>query len=202
MNAGPTAERVYETLKRSILTRAHRPGERLDPAVLAEDLHASATPVREALDRLVGEDLVDSRTGSGFFLPSLDEPALEDLYDWSEELLSLALRGWTSEGAGQLPTNESGDLSPAEKTAALFGAIGACSANAEHRRAIGRLNARLHAVRTVELHVLDGVGEEVDAFSQALSRSERAVLRRVSAAYHRRRRRAAAAIVRAIYRLD
>lgn len=202
MNAGPTAERVYDGLKRSILTRAHRPGDRLDPAVLAEELHASATPVREALDRLVGEDLVESRTGSGFFLPALDEPALEDLYDWSEELLSLALRGWTSEASGQTPSDGSGGSSPAERTAALFGAIGARSGNGEHRRAIGRINARLHAVRTIEPHVLDGVGEEVDAFWRALSRSERAVLRRVSAAYHRRRRRAAAAIVRAVYRLD
>ena len=52
MNAGPTAERVYDTLKRAMMERRFRPGDRLDPAMLAEDLNSSTTPVREALDRL------------------------------------------------------------------------------------------------------------------------------------------------------
>lgn len=202
VNAGPTAERVYDTLKRAIMERAFRPGDRLDPTALAEDLNASATPVREALDRLVGEDLVESRTGSGFLLPALDEPGLEDMYRWSEELLALALRSSSAAGSEQPPGDEKADASLAERTAALFLAIGARSANAEHHRAIERLNARLHAVRTIEPRILGSVGEELSQLSQALNRGERPALRRASAAYHRRRRRAAAAIVRAVYRLD
>ena len=38
MNSGPTAERVHEVLKRRIMGREFRPGDRLDPAVLAAPL--------------------------------------------------------------------------------------------------------------------------------------------------------------------
>lgn len=94
MNSGATAERVHEALKRRIMGREFRPGDRLDPAVLAAPLSSSVTPVRDALHLLTGEGLVETRTSGGFHIPALDEPALKDLYDWSAELLALAIRGW------------------------------------------------------------------------------------------------------------
>ncbi|WP_447411747.1 hypothetical protein, partial [Clostridium perfringens] len=60
----------------------------------------------------------------------------------------------------------------------------------------------LHAARSVEPHVLDGVEEELAAIGFAAASGEREALRRLSTTYHRRRRRAAAAIVRAVYRVD
>ncbi|MGK4455738.1 GntR family transcriptional regulator, partial [Klebsiella pneumoniae] len=59
MNSGPTAERVHEALKRRIMGREFRPGDRLDPAVLAAPLSSSVTPVRDALHLLTGEGLVE-----------------------------------------------------------------------------------------------------------------------------------------------
>ena len=202
MNAGPTAERVYDTLKRAIMERRFRPGDRLDPAMLAEDLNSSATPVREALDRLVGEDLVESRTGSEFFLPSLDEPALGDMYGWSEELLGLAVRAWSAAPAVVSSTTALAGASPAARTAELFSAVAARSANGEHRRAIKRLNARLSAVRTIEPLVIEDISRELDELEACLAAGDPRALRRASGRFHRRRVRAAAAIVRAVYRLD
>lgn len=201
MNSGATAERVYAVLKQRLMNHEFHPGDRLDPAVLAEPLAASVTPVRDALHRLTGEDLVETRTSGGFHVPQLDEPALEDLYGWSGELVALALRGWprgAEQAAGHPSASIEGTI--AERTAAVFLAVGRRSRNGEHARAIDRLNARLHAVRMVEPHVLEAVDGELADLTEAMNRSERKLLGRLSAAYHRRRGRAAAAIVRAVYR--
>ena len=205
VNAGATAERVYETLKHAIMNRAFRPGDRLDPAVIAEELNASTTPVREALNHLAGEGLVESRTGSGFHLPSFDEPGLKDMYAWSSELLALALRGWTR--AEPNPAFESPETSDskgtlAERTARLFASIAARSANGEHRRAVERLNARLHAVRSIEDLVVGNGEAEIETIEAAFETGDKPELRRRIGAYHRRRIRAAAAIVRALYRAE
>lgn len=49
---------VYETLRSEILTLTLAPGELLDESTLAERFEMSRSPVREALIRLAGEELV------------------------------------------------------------------------------------------------------------------------------------------------
>ncbi|WP_374414935.1 GntR family transcriptional regulator [Novosphingobium colocasiae] len=202
MNAGATAERVHEALRLRIMRRELRPGDRLDPAVLAAPLAASVTPVRDALHRLTGEGLVETRSAGGFHVPALDEPGLEDLYDWSAELVLLAIRAWRSPVAPPLPGDLGDGATLADRAAALFLAIARHSVNREHALAIDRLNARLHAVRTVEAQVLDGTGAELEALWHAARIAERKDLKTLCRSYHRRRRRAAADIVRAVYRSD
>lgn len=202
MNSGATAERVYEALKKRIMGHEFRPGDRLDPAVLAAPLASSVTPVRDALHVLTGEGLVDTRTSGGFHLPALDEPGLKDLYGWSAELLSLALRGWPrSVDASGIQAQAPEHATVADMTAGLFLAIGRRSLNREHARAIVRLNGRLHAVRIVERHVIESAEREVTEIASKFARGERDALRRLSASYHGRRRRMAADIVRAAYRI-
>src|SRR3546814_16656511 len=55
--------------------------------------------------------------------------------------------------------------SPADWAAAMFDTVGRRSANAEHGRATGLINGRLHAVRTVESQVIDDVRAELQARS-------------------------------------
>src|SRR3546814_4258715 len=62
MSPGATMERVYIELKARAMRGEFAPGERLDPAVLARNLEVSATPVRDALHRLSGERIIDSRS--------------------------------------------------------------------------------------------------------------------------------------------
>lgn len=201
MNSGPTSERVYTTLKRLILERRFRPGERLDPARLGEALSSSVTPVRDALHVLVGEGLVGTRTSEGFQLPLIDEPALQDLYAWNAQLLLLAIRSWPkSKGPVTSPSVvDSDDL--AGSVGCLFETAAARSGNAEHRRAILRANDRLHAVRLAETDRLTGVEAELDDLRSALDDLDSPRLRKLLAAYHRRRMRAAAEIVRSLYRI-
>jgi DNA-binding GntR family transcriptional regulator len=202
MNPGATAERVLDTLRGRIAGREFRPGDRLDAAVLAAGLAASVTPVRDALHRLTGEGLVETRLGSGFYIPSLDEPLLKDLYDWSAALVLLAIRGWPrGEARTNLPPDFSQPSLP-ERAGALFLTIARRSVNSEHARALARLNARLHAVRTVEPLVLEGTAGELDTWLRLLKAGDRDGLRRLCMSYHRQRIRAAAELVRAVYRAE
>lgn len=200
MNAGQIAERVYAALRAQIMRRAVTPGDRLDPAMLAASLASSVTPVRDALHRLTGEGLVETRNAGGFHVPAIDEPGLEDLYDWSGELLVLAIRAWRRPFAPPPTVDMAADATLADRAAALFLAIAGQSENREHAHAVDRVNVRLHAARMVEPHVIGAADDELDALWAAASAADRAALRRLCAGYHRRRRRAAADIVRAVYR--
>lgn len=201
MNSGQTAERVYDAIKRRLMAHEVRPGDRLDPAMLAESLSSSVTPVRDALHMLAGEGLVEARTSGGFHVPSIDEPALKDLYGWAEEVAILSLRAWPRDKS---PTAARADAvlqgASADWTAAVFGTIGARSDNAEHDRATQLINDRLHAVRTVEPSVIPDVRPELQALTIAAARDDRAALRRLIGAHYRKRRRVASDIVRSLYR--
>ena len=203
MNSGATSERVYDALKHRILNRWYRPGDRLEPAALAESLGSSVTPVRDALHLLSGERLLETRPGTGFHLPQIDEPALEDLYDWSAQVLLLAIRESSGDRSSAIiGTNAAVDTNAANSTASLFERVGSGSGNVEHLHAIRSLNDRLHAIRLVEAGIFHDWYHELTEIDDALDRGDPATLKRRIIAYHRRRYKAAAALVRAVYRED
>ena len=86
-----TFERVYAAIKQRLRQGAYRPGERLEPALLSDELNARVTPVRDALHRLTGERLVDAPRHEGFRAPMLTETTLRHLYLWHRDLLLLAV---------------------------------------------------------------------------------------------------------------
>lgn len=195
MSPGLTTERVYETLKWQIMRGERSPGERLDPARLARELAASATPVRDALNRLLGERLVHSRVHEGFRAPVLTETALRDLYGWSLTLAATALRasGRTGLPESAAPVAMSGaDL--AEQVAVLFDAIAAASGSKEHRLAMRQTSDRLHAARRIEPRVIVSSPREVEAMWLAWEAGAMDELRRLIGPYHRRRLGGVAAI--------
>lgn len=66
---------AYEAIKRQIITCELRPGEVLSEAVLSEALQIGRTPVRQAIDRLVTNGLVDVMPRKGLMVKpiTLDE---------------------------------------------------------------------------------------------------------------------------------
>ena len=54
MTPSGTFERVYFALKDKLRRGLLKPGERLEPAALSDELFASVTPIRDALHRLAG----------------------------------------------------------------------------------------------------------------------------------------------------
>ncbi len=198
--AGPTAERIYEALKVSILRGVFRPGARLDPAVLSEQLDSSVTPVRASLNVLVGEGLVETGTGEGFHMPLIDEPALKDRYAWNAEILGIVLRKVRPQAIVASVAEAAGNN--AIRTAALFLGMARWSPNVEHARAVDRMNDRLHAARVAEAGVLAGIQGELDEIAGAAEGRNAAQLRTMLTRYHRRRIRSTAAILRQLYRME
>ncbi|KQW64880.1 GntR family transcriptional regulator [Variovorax sp. Root411] len=83
---------VFERIRRAILEGDWSPGHRLAPATLSERFDTSTTVVREALTRLVGENLVAAKMNRGFFIPELDLQEFRDVTELRCVTESLALR--------------------------------------------------------------------------------------------------------------
>jgi DNA-binding GntR family transcriptional regulator len=73
------AERAYERLRDAIVAGTLAPGSKLSERSLAVSLGISAQPIREALRRLEGEGMVETRPRSGTFVASLDEDRLFEM---------------------------------------------------------------------------------------------------------------------------
>jgi len=72
---------IYERIQEKILSGAIPLGTRMAENVLSKELGVSRTPVREALNRLVGEGIAEQIPNDGVFLkrPSLKD--IEEIYD-------------------------------------------------------------------------------------------------------------------------
>lgn len=187
MNAGGTMLRVYDALRQRVVVGDFAPGERLDPARLAGEHHASATPVRDALHRLTGERLIDSWQQEGFRQTVLTEALLRDLYSWSADLLTLALRQRWSADQPWTPTLPDGAYP--DRVGALFDHIACRHDNHEIRHAVANANARLYRARAIEAVLWPDCDAELDALVDQLANPT--VLLRLVRRLHRRRLHAA-----------
>lgn len=186
--------RVYDSLRRRIMTGAFAPGHRLDPARLAEEHNASVTPVRDALHRLTGERLIESWQQEGFYQPVFTEALLRDLYGWSGDLLDLAVRRSSARAEDWQPVMSAEPY--ADRVAALCSHLAQRTDHRELWHAIEGLNARLYLARATEVAVLEHCEED---FQDLIARlAEPTPLRRALHRYHRRRIRAAPQIAAAL----
>jgi DNA-binding GntR family transcriptional regulator len=85
-------ERVYECLRADILAGRFSPGQRLRPTDLAAVNGVSLNVVREALNRLAGERLVQASPQQGFAVVQISAPDLNDLTDVRVLVETAALR--------------------------------------------------------------------------------------------------------------
>lgn len=72
---------IYKKLRRSIILGYREPSERLNIDAIAEEYNISVTPVRDALQMLSHEGLVDIKPRSGYFVKSITLKQLRDLLD-------------------------------------------------------------------------------------------------------------------------
>ncbi|HET8547645.1 MAG TPA: GntR family transcriptional regulator [Bryobacteraceae bacterium] len=72
------SDEVYEALRESILARLFKPGERLQMTHIAEKLGVSMTPLRQAIQRLAAEGLIEIRPRSGTFITRLDAREVDE----------------------------------------------------------------------------------------------------------------------------
>jgi DNA-binding GntR family transcriptional regulator len=73
-------DRTFDSLRRAIIQGELAPGEQLHDRQLAELLHVSRTPVREALKRLEDAGLVEPRGRSGWEVTPFTEQDVREIF--------------------------------------------------------------------------------------------------------------------------
>lgn len=76
-----TVDRVYEEIRRSILSGRLTPGERITEDWLAERFGASRTPVRAAILKLAGDGFVEMTPRSGTMVKRRSAQEIADIFD-------------------------------------------------------------------------------------------------------------------------
>lgn len=78
-----SSDDVYDRLREMILENAIAPGDRVNIDALARELGVSQTPVREAVRRLEGDQLLSKVAGKGYrTAPLLDPDQLRQLFEF------------------------------------------------------------------------------------------------------------------------
>lgn len=194
------SERAYTDLKLDLIEGRLAPG-RINIGQLADRYGMSATPIREAMLRLVGEALLEMPTAGGFEIPVLDEPAVRHLYVLSQYVMLTA----ASCRSGLLAAHDfneqyiSGAPPPIER---LFDSLARLTQNATLMFFVQNLDDRMRRIRRAEEGKLNGLHREFDALVSQIERGSRPSIRRSVVAYHRRRLRHLPEIVAALREID
>lgn len=84
-------DRAYEQIKAMIIDRELEPGEPLLETTLAEELHMSRTPIREAINELVKDGLVNNVPKFGNLVAAITAQDIIEIYDIRYALEKFAL---------------------------------------------------------------------------------------------------------------
>lgn len=180
---------LYQEVRRALRSGRYMPGQRIDPAALADEFNASATPVRFALYRLVGEGLIADHGRNGLRVPLPNEVALRDQYDWMRRLLLMAcaIHFASPCGAGELPAELPAADDIARATWLLFDAIARAANHRSLYRAVEQVNDRLAPVRRVGSKLVGDAIDELSALLRHWQQRDRQALEAAIDAYHARR---------------
>jgi len=99
-------EQVYEVVLQAIVNADFPPGHQIRDLDIARSLGVSRTPVREALQRLVDEGLVETAPGAATRVTPIDVDAVRNIYPIVGALHALAVRL----GAGRIGRSELEEL--------------------------------------------------------------------------------------------
>lgn len=202
-------DRVYQTIKSAVITRAFPGGQRIYLEPLAAALGVSTTPVREALNRLAAEDLVIKAPRKGFIARTLSEGNLRGYYEFTRSLLTRELESLDATARSRLPQFEPmavvlhklnrralSDVNTlARYTGEVFLNIAASGGNEQVTDSIGRANDHLFYIRTLEPRYLKDVQGELKRFCELLLADRCEDLVRELYAYHDRRARFLPALI-------
>jgi DNA-binding GntR family transcriptional regulator len=86
-----TSDSVLQVLRDSILSGVFVPGQRLNTSELAQKLDVSIAPVRDALNRLQSEGLIDIRPRSGTFVSEIAPREVRETFEVRAALECLAV---------------------------------------------------------------------------------------------------------------
>lgn len=127
---------VYQAIRQGIFSRLFQPGERLHVDDLAGKLGVSLTPVRQAIQQLAAEGLVEVRPRNGTFVARLSSQDVEETFE-----IRCALECLAAEKAVQRITPE--ELSRLRE---LLAVLREPVANEADRREHERNNSEFHLI--------------------------------------------------------
>ncbi len=182
---------IYIALRRLIIMGHHKPGERFDVETIARQYNTSVTPVREALQMLSQEGLVNIKPRSGYFVSHTSLKQLHDLLDLRRVLEIAAVEAAARRAQdGQIAdltrvhSGYTGDDDEAydrytDENRRFHYLLAKASGNNELAETVGRLHDRLarfmvlrHAGKTMELthqKIIEALkAHNVEAARQAL----------------------------------
>lgn len=188
---------VYGQIRRALRSGRYAPGQRIDPIKIAADFNVSLTPVRFALYRLVGEDLLVDHARDGLHVPLLAEATLRDLYGWMELLLLMAC---DIDAAATMRKTEPLELAGADDdlvrlTWQLFDSIARKTGHWSLNRALKQANDQLAPIREAEQELVEYGFEELSELNQHWQTRDILALKSALHDYHERRRQLAPCIV-------
>lgn len=165
MSPAHVLEPTYRRLKRDLMDGTWPMGAKLEALRLAEDFGVSATPVRDSLNQLVGEGLVDLTPGEGFRVAIMSERGLRDILRVNLLLLSGAING-----AWSRRSNESEGKADdyADQLAGVFATLASGSGNQFLVHQIVQISERLHIVRKREPVVMHEAALHLAALQRCL----------------------------------
>jgi DNA-binding GntR family transcriptional regulator len=85
-------DQIYDILKKSIILREIKPGDKINEEDLAKTLQVSRTPIRESLLRLEHEGIVQILPRRGAFVASVSEAKTAEVFQVREVLEGLVAR--------------------------------------------------------------------------------------------------------------
>jgi DNA-binding GntR family transcriptional regulator len=196
-----TGGRVYQTIKERVISYEFAPGRRIYIEPIAKELGVSTTPVREALNRLVAEDLVIKAPRKGYIAMTLSEDNLVGHYELARQLLSAELGKLEPSTRHKLSDNKSiaGVLKKLNRHASvdsdtlatytgdIFVQIASVHENRLAVHAINRANDHLYYIRTIECQILEHVQSELTSFCELLLAAQCEELISAIHAYHDKR---------------
>ena len=157
---GSAMSRSYDSLRNLILTYEIKPNERINEVELAKRFGVSRTPVREALNRLVMERLLQFEPSVGFFRPKISAQEIVNLYELrviletegvrlathrAEDSEISELSDFLTEAYNNRKNATKADIIANDET--FHERLVGLSHNPELVEALRRLNARIHFIR-------------------------------------------------------
>ncbi|MGN0373698.1 MAG: GntR family transcriptional regulator [Enterocloster sp.] len=92
LNKQTLSEQIYQILKHDILYQNIPSGSKLTLKMLQERFGVSSTPIREALTRLISDQLISYYSNVGVSVVSLDPRDIREIYQLMGDLDSLAVK--------------------------------------------------------------------------------------------------------------
>ncbi|MGY1408148.1 MULTISPECIES: GntR family transcriptional regulator [unclassified Luteimonas] len=188
---------LYRQIRRALQAGRYMPGQRIDPTTIAAEFNTSPTPVRYALYRLVGEDLIADHGRDGLHVPLPTEVSLHELYDWMQRLLLMACEvGFpqrTHEDVRDVDIAPGDDV--VKRTWHLFDAVACATGHGPLHRTVRRVNDCLAPVRRHKQTLLSNAFEELSELIRHWQHRDIDALRPALTRYHERRKQLVPCIV-------